>query len=100
MFCWSPKKMLNKLLKNWRFPSLALNLSLFLLLSGVLPLVGLGVISDYVSRSVIEQDVTNYAQALVNAQKDYLDVLFQEIESLIINISGVEDIKTAINDST
>ncbi len=89
--------MLNKLFKARRFPNLALSLTLFLVLASVLPLLGLSAISDYVSRSVIEQDVTNYARALVEAQRDYLDVLFQEIESLIINISGVEEIKTAIN---
>jgi signal transduction histidine kinase len=92
--------MLNKFLKNRRFPNLALSLTLFLVLASVLPLLTLGIISDNVSRSVIEQDVTNYARALVNAQRDYLDVLFQEIESLIVNISGVEDIKTAIDDAT
>lgn len=85
--------------RNWPSPNLALSLTLFLVLASVLPLLVLGVISDYVSRSVIEQDVTNYARALVNAQRDYLDVLFQEIESLIINISGVEEIKTAIDDA-
>ncbi len=85
--------------RTWRNPSLALSLVFFLLLVSVLPLFLLGVTSDYVSRSVIEQDVTHYMQALVSAQRDYLDVLFQEVESLIINISGVDEIKTAINDA-
>jgi signal transduction histidine kinase/CheY-like chemotaxis protein len=85
--------------RNWRNSSLALSLGLFLLLTSILPLLLLGVTSDYVSRSVIEQDVTHYMQALVGAQRDYLDVLFQEIESLIVNISGVADIQTAIDDA-
>ena len=91
--------MQNKFRRTWRNPSLALSLASILLLASVVPLLVLGVISDNVSRSVIKQDVTNYAQTLVNAQRDYLDVLFQEIESLIINISGVDDIKTAIDDA-
>jgi len=91
--------MSSKPLKNRRFPHLALNLTLFLLLASALPLLTLSAISDYVSRAVIEKEVTNYAQALVSAQRDYLDVLFQEIESLIVNISGVEDIKTVIDDA-
>ena len=65
----------------------------------MLPLLFMGFISDNVSRQVIQQDVTHYAQAIVSAQSDYLDVLFQEIESLIINVSGVEEIKTAIDDA-
>ncbi len=91
--------MLSKLKSFLRTPSLAFTLSVFLGLASVLPLMVLGIISDNVSRTVIEQDVTNYAQALVSAQRDYLDVLFQEIESLIVNISGVEEIKTAIDDA-
>jgi signal transduction histidine kinase/CheY-like chemotaxis protein len=90
----------NKRKQTSRRPTLALNLILFLLLASVLPLLTLGIISDNVSRSVIERNVTNYNLALVNAQRDYLDVLFQEIESLIINISGVDEIKTAIDDAT
>ena len=86
-------------MRNWRSPNLALSLTLFLVLASVLPLLVLGAISDSVSRSVIGQDVANYSQALVNAQRDYLDVLFQEVESLIVNISGVEEIKTAVDDS-
>ena len=81
-----------------RGPSLALIVAGFLLLASILPLVMLGLISDYVSRSVIGRDVTDYNRALVSAQRDYLDIQFQEIESLIINISGVDEIKTAIDD--
>ncbi len=88
----------NKSLRAWRSPSLALSLAVYLSLASILPLLVLDLVSDYYSRSVIEQDVTHYNQALVNAQRDYLDVLFQEIESLIINISGVDDIKNAIDD--
>jgi len=92
--------MRNKLKRPWRRPTLAFSLVLFLLFASVLPLLTLGIISDNVSRSVIGQNVTDYNLALVNAQRDYLDVLFQEIESLIINISGVDEIKTAIDDAT
>lgn len=91
--------MLIKTLQRWFASNLALSLSLFLMLASLLPLLVLSGISDYVSRSVIEQDVTHYSQALVNAQRDYLDVLFQELESLIINIAGVEEIKVAIDDA-
>jgi signal transduction histidine kinase/CheY-like chemotaxis protein len=83
----------------WPGPSLALSLTLALGLASVLPLLVLGLISDNISRKVIQQDVAHYAQAMVSAQADYLDVLFQEIESLIVNVSGVDDIKTAIDDA-
>lgn len=92
--------MQNKNKRSWYRPTLALNLVFFLLLTSILPLLVLGIISDNVSRSVIERDVSEYTHAMVHAQADYLDVLFQEIESLIINISGVDDIKDAIDDAT
>ena len=92
-------KTLGKLKIPWPRPRLALSLTLALGLASVVPLVVLGLISDTMSRQVIQQDVSHYAQAMVSAQGDYLDVLFQEIESLIINVSGVEDIKTAIDDA-
>ena len=92
--------MLTKLRKNWRrSPRLAVTLAFYFSLASILPLLVLGFLSDYVSRSVIEQMAIYSNQALVNAQRDYLDVLFQEIESLIINISGVDEIKSAIDDS-
>jgi len=83
----------------WPSRSLALNLILALGLASVLPLLAQGLISDNVSRLVIQQDVTHYAETIVSAQADYVDVLFQEIESLIVNVSGVEEIKTAIDDA-
>jgi len=92
--------MQNKITRFWRRPTLAFNLVLFLLLTSILPLLVLSVISDNVSRTVIGQDVTDYTHVMVHAQSDYLDVLFQEIESLIINISGVDEIKTAVDDES
>ncbi|MDD2923296.1 MAG: hypothetical protein PHQ36_13505, partial [Anaerolineales bacterium] len=89
----------NKTKRAWRRPTLALNLIFFFFLTSVLPLLTLGVISYNVSLSVIRQNITDYNLALVHAQRDYLDVLFQEIESLIINISGVDEIKAAIDDA-
>ena len=92
--------MLNKLRKSWRHsPSLAFTLALYFSLASILPLLALGFLSDYVARSVIQQMAIYSNQALVTAQRDYLDVTFQEIESLIINISGVDEIKSAIDDS-
>lgn len=86
------------MIQRLRNPTMTMSLALFLALTSVLPLLMLGLISDYISRSVIEQEVKNYTRALVNEQREYLDLLFQEIEGLIVNISGVEDIKTVVND--
>jgi signal transduction histidine kinase/DNA-binding response OmpR family regulator len=99
MFFWLRVKTPVKFKFSWPGLSLALTLTLSLGVASVLPLLVLGLISDNVSRTVIQQDVAHYAQAMVSAQGDYLDVLFQEIESLIVNVSGVEEIKTVIDDA-
>lgn len=71
---------------------------LFLLLVSIFPLLMVGFISYNTSRSVIQEEVSNYTQALVVRQKDYLELLLETIESLIANVSGVEEIKKALLD--
>jgi signal transduction histidine kinase/DNA-binding response OmpR family regulator len=83
---------------NWSTLSLTARLVLFMMLVSALPLLVLGVISYNTSRSVIQEDVTNYLQAIVVEQKNYLELLLESIESLIANVSGVEDIKTVVDD--
>lgn len=73
-------------------------LILFLLLVSVIPLLVLGITSYNISQSVIQEDVSNYTLALMVEQKNYLDLVLEEVESLITNISSVEDIKDTIDD--
>lgn len=75
-------------------------LVLFLLTVSVIPLMILGLISYRTSRNVIQKDVSNYTLALVIEQKAYLELLLQSVESLIANVSSVEDIKNVLNDET
>ncbi len=89
--------------REWRFkwptPTMAVSLVLLLILTSVLPLIALGVISYTTSTSLIERDVSYYTRALMDEQTNYLDLLLQEIENLITNVSGVEEIKEAVNDA-
>lgn len=70
-----------------------------ILFFGAISLVPLLIISTLyyqISVSVIREQVTNYNTALLNEQKNYLDLLLSGVENLIINISGVEEIRQAI----
>ncbi len=58
----------------------------------VIPLLVLGIFAYTVSFSIIKDQVYSYTTELVRDQRDYLDVLLQEVESLIANVSGVQDI--------
>ena len=81
---------------NNRKVKLRLNISgqfiLYLAGVSVIPLLALGVFAYSVSFSIIKDQVYSYTTELVHNQRDYLDVLLQEVESLISNVSGVEEI--------
>ena len=79
-------------------PNMVLKLLFFLLLASVIPLLVLGITSYNTSRSVIQEDVSNYTLALMVEQKNYLDLFLEQVEGLITNISSVEDIKDTIDD--
>ena len=64
----------------------------------IISLLVVGTIAYSVSLSTIQNQVKDYNSELVNNQKDYLDVFLQEVESLITNISGVEDIINILDD--
>ncbi|MBN1933703.1 MAG: response regulator [Anaerolineae bacterium] len=80
-------------------PKMTWQFVLFLGVIGVLPLLFFALISYSTSRRVIQADVTRFMQTLVVDQKDYLEQIMAEVESLITNISGVEEIREAIDDT-
>lgn len=71
---------------------------LFLVWVSVVPLCIVGIISYTTSRSVIQQEVSTYTHTLLIRESDYLELLLQSAESLIANVSGVEEIKDALKD--
>jgi len=73
-------------------------LVLFLVGVSILPLLIFGIISYNTSRAVLQNEVSDYNQALLIRQEEYLELLLQSIESLMDNVSGVEDIKQALID--
>lgn len=68
----------------------------FLVGANILPLLVFGIISYNTSRAVLQDEVSNYTQALLIRQGEYLELLLQSIESLIDNVSGVEEIQQAL----
>ena len=72
---------------------------LFLLGVSIIPLLVVGLISTEISKTILQDQVRQYTVELMVKQKDYLDLLLDEIESLIANISSVEDVKNAVMES-
>ncbi|MCW8891139.1 MAG: diguanylate cyclase, partial [Sedimenticola sp.] len=65
---------------------------------GILPLFTLGFISYQTSSHTLQQAEKNFSQALLKDQKDLLQLQLVEVENLIANISGVEEITQALDD--
>lgn len=70
---------------------------LFLLVTSVLPLLAVGLTSYKTSQAIIQEEARHYSVALLERQTDYMDLLLEEVESLIANLSSLEEIKSAVS---
>jgi len=70
----------------------------FLLVTSVLPLVVVGLTSFEISKTIIQDEVRQYTEALIVKQKDYMELLLEEVESLVANLSSIEEIKNVVVD--
>ena len=68
----------------------------FLLGVSIIPLLVLGYTSTETSKTILQEQVRRNTVELMVKQKDYLELLLDGIESLIANISSVDDVKKAI----
>jgi PAS domain S-box-containing protein len=74
-------------------------LVVFLLGVSIIPLLVVGYTSTETSQTILQEQVRQNTVELMVKQKDYLDLLLDGIESLIANISSVDDVKKAILES-
>jgi len=81
----------------FRWRSLTGKFLLFVLVTSVLPLIVVGLTSFETSKTIIQDEVRQYTEALMDKQKDYMDLLLEEVESLIANISSIEEIKNVVS---
>ncbi len=68
----------------------------FLLGVSIIPLLVLGYTSTETSKTILQEQVRRNTVELMVKQKDYLELLLDGIESLIANISSVDDVKKAV----
>lgn len=69
----------------------------YLVVIGILPLLAVGLVSYAISSEVVHRETRQYTRILVQNQGDYLELQFIQLESLLTNISGVEEIRSALN---
>ncbi|MBI5961689.1 MAG: HAMP domain-containing protein [Chloroflexi bacterium] len=69
-------------------------------LSSVIPLVLVGVVSYVISARIIQDEASHYTSQLVVNQRDYLNLQMEQVESLLSNVSGVEEIREVLQQET
>ena len=84
---------------NMRQTKLTRQLAGFVLGVSIIPLLVVGYTSTETSKTILQEQMRQNTVELMVKQKDYLDLLLDGIESLIANISSVDDVKKAVLES-
>ena len=72
----------------------------YLIVLSVLPLLFLGWVSFDVSQRIVEKMVHGYSIDIVDAQRGYVDLQVDKIETIVVNIASDEDVALAVTNST
>ncbi|PSN20178.1 hypothetical protein C7271_03460 [filamentous cyanobacterium CCP5] len=64
----------------------------FLLLTSILPLFTISILSYQAARKTLESEAIRYSEEIVVQKQEYLELQLEQIEGLITNISGVDEI--------
>ncbi|MEZ4636856.1 MAG: cache domain-containing protein [Caldilineaceae bacterium] len=75
---------------------IATKLSLYVLLIGIIPLIVFSWISYDNAQQVIVRQVSQNSQELLKQQKRYLELILTNLESLITNITSLDDVQAAL----
>ena len=76
--------------------NIATKLSLYVLLIGIIPLIVFSWISYDNAQKVIVQQVSQNSQELLKQQKRYLELMLTNLESLIANITSLDEVQMAL----
>ncbi len=80
-----------------RKSSLTRKLLFFMILIGLVPLLLFGVLSILVANSMIQDRTLAFHQQLLEQRKQYINLVMSDVESLIANLAGNEEIHAALS---
>jgi|GEM_PF-1127693 len=80
--------------------SIAKKFFVYLMLFSILPLIIIGATSYQLFTTAITEQAMHFAQETVDHQRDILDLRLEQIENLVSDISGVEEITSAVGKNT
>lgn len=72
--------------------------ALFMLIATLLPISIGGVTSYMISKQTIQEQVSEFNVAWIEKQLDYMELILQEIGSLMDNIANIDSIKNAVDE--
>ncbi len=72
----------------------------YVVLFSLVPLIGLGAVSYGISRSAVHEKVQSYTTEIMTEKKNYLNLLMNDVESLLISLSSQEDIRNVLQDTS
>ncbi len=72
-------------------------LLIYLVLTTIIPLLAIGILSYNLSKTIIINEASQFTTELMTEKKIMMELIMKEIESLIANVSGNDDIKNSIS---
>ncbi len=82
--------------RKFNLLSIKFKFLIYFLLISIAPLTILGSISYKSSNAIIKDEGKQSAEQNILIEKQYTDLIMEEVESLIANISGIDDIKNSL----
>lgn len=80
--------------------SIRRSFTFFMLIATLLPLSIGGITSYTISKQMIQEEVSDFNKAWIAKQKDYMELLLQNIDNMVDNIANLDNIKNVLDDST
>lgn len=80
--------------------SIRRSFTIFMLIATLLPLSIGGITSYTISKQMMQEEVSDFNKAWISKQKDYLELLLLNIESMIVNIANIDSIKNVLDNET
>jgi signal transduction histidine kinase/CheY-like chemotaxis protein len=70
------------------------------MMASIVPLLLLGSVTYTMYKNIIKNEANQSAMKVIEKENQYMDLTMETVESLISNISGIEDIKNAVSYKT
>lgn len=83
--------------KNFFDKSITFKFLIYMLIIGAVPLLIFGIVSLNRANQVLKEESDKFNLGIVQEKKLYLQHVMEDVEDLIANLSGIEDIKEALS---